>query len=75
MSCVAGDGIDNRYIISVVQITSVGEGKIMPSDGSAKFKCAYTAVVMKPFKGEVVDGKVTIVNKVSLSRRGTTTLD
>lgn len=56
---------DSRYIISVVQITSVGEGKIMPSDGSAKFKCAYTAVVMKPFKGEVVDGKVTIVNKVS----------
>ena len=75
MSCVAGDGIDNRYIISVVQITSVGEGKIMPSDGSAKFKCAYTAVVMKPFKGEVVDGKVTIVNKVSLSRRGTNTLN
>ena len=53
-----------------MQITSVGEGKIMPSDGSAKFKCAYTAVVMKPFKGEVVDGKVTIVNKVSFAHVG-----
>lgn len=53
-----------RYIIAVVAVTNIGTGRIMPSDGSAKFQCEYTAVVMKPFKGEVVDGKVTIVNKV-----------
>lgn len=53
------------YIIAVVAVTNIGTGRIMPSDGSAKFQCEYTAVVMKPFKGEVVDGKVTIVNKVS----------
>jgi len=52
------------YIISVVQVVSIGEGKILPSTGQARFKCTYTAVVMKPFKGEVVDGKVANVNKM-----------
>ncbi|TYJ58188.1 hypothetical protein B9479_001012 [Cryptococcus floricola] len=52
------------YIISVVQITDIGEGKIMPSTGQAKFKTGYTAIVMKPFKGEVVDAKVVNVNKM-----------
>lgn len=36
----------------------------MPSTGQARFKCQYTAIVMKPFKGEVVDGKVVNVNKM-----------
>ena len=53
-----------RYIISVIQITSIGEGKVLPSTGQARFRCTYTAVVTKPFKGEVVDGKVINVNKV-----------
>ena len=54
------------YIIAVVHISSVGEGKIIPSSGFARFKIAYTAVVMKPFKGEVVDGRVTTVTKMGL---------
>lgn len=58
---------DDRYIISVVSIDDIGEGKIMPGTGQARFKCSYTAIVMKPFKGEVVDGKVVNVNKVSSS--------
>jgi len=57
----------NRYIISVIHITNIGEGKIMPSTGQARFKTSYTAIVMKPFKGEVVDGKVINVNKVGLN--------
>jgi len=48
-----------------VTVNSIGEGKIMPGTGQARFKCQYTAIVMKPFKGEVVDGKVVNVNKVS----------
>lgn len=53
------------YIISVVHITSIGEGKLLPSTGQARFRTTYTAIVMKPFKGEVVDGRVVNVNKVS----------
>ena len=55
------------YIISVITVTSIGEGKILPSTGQARFKTSFLAVVMKPFKGEVVDGKVVNVNKVSVS--------
>jgi len=51
----------------VITITSIGEGKILPSTGQARFKTTYTAVVMKPFKGEVVDAKVVNVNKVGQS--------
>lgn len=37
----------------------------MPSTGQARFKTTFTAIVFKPFKGEVMDGKVSNVNKVS----------
>ena len=57
--------LTRRYIISVITITSIGEGKILPSTGQARFRTTYTAIVMKPFKGEVVDAKVVNVNKVS----------
>jgi DNA-directed RNA polymerase II subunit RPB7 len=49
----------------VIHISSIGEGKLLPGTGQARFKTNYTAVVMKPFKGEVVDGRVVNVNKVS----------
>jgi DNA-directed RNA polymerase II subunit RPB7 len=53
-----------RYIISVITIVSIGDAKILPSTGQARFRCKYTAVVMKPFKNETVDGKVVNVNKM-----------
>jgi DNA-directed RNA polymerase II subunit RPB7 len=56
----------SRYIVSVININSIGEGKVLPSTGQARFKTTYTAVVFKPFKGEVMDGRVTNVNKVCL---------
>lgn len=34
-------------------------------DGGAEFKIKYSAIVYRPFRGEVVDGVVTSVNKVS----------
>ncbi|ORY24861.1 RNA polymerase Rpb7 [Naematelia encephala] len=52
------------YIIAVIKIDSIGEGKVLPSTGQARFRTTYTAVVMKPFKGEVVDGRVVNVNKM-----------
>lgn len=32
--------------------------------GGAEFKVAYSAIVYRPFRGEVVDGIVASVNKV-----------
>ena len=55
------------YIIAVVSILDIGKGMVLPSSGQAEFVTKYRAIVFKPFKGEVVDGVVTTVNKVRMS--------
>lgn len=53
------------YIVKVLVIHTIGEGTILSGgDGKAEFNSVYTAIVMKPFKGEVVDALVTNVNKM-----------
>lgn len=51
------------YIIAVINVEDIGRGKIV--EGGAEFKVAYSAIVYRPFRGEVVDGIVGSVNKVS----------
>lgn len=51
------------YIIAVIKILDSGRGKVV--EGGAEFKITYTAIVYRPFRGEVVDGVVGSVNKVS----------
>ncbi|TIA75905.1 hypothetical protein E3P91_00210 [Wallemia ichthyophaga] len=52
------------YIIAVLSISDPGSGTVIPGVGTAEFVVKYTAIVYKPFKGEVVDGKVANVNKM-----------
>ncbi|CAE6452240.1 unnamed protein product [Rhizoctonia solani] len=52
------------YIIAVLGIVDVGKGMVMSGTGQAEFVTKYRAIVFKPFKGEVVDGVVTNVNKM-----------
>lgn len=54
------------YIVCVLDCMNidVGRGRIIPTTGMAEFEVKYRAVVWKPFKGEVVDGIVTTVNKM-----------
>ncbi|EPQ27053.1 uncharacterized protein PFL1_05337 [Pseudozyma flocculosa PF-1] len=52
------------YIIKVIGIKEVGQGKVMPGTGLAQFTSTYQAIVLRPFKGEVVDAKITNVNKM-----------
>lgn len=54
------------YIIAVVSILDIGKGMVLSGSGQAEFITRYRAIVFKPFKGEVVDGVVNNVNKVSL---------
>lgn len=54
------------YIISVLAITDVGSGLIVPGTGQAQFKVEYNAIVYKPFKNEVVDGVVNNVSKMGI---------
>ena len=52
------------YIIAVASIEDIGSGRIQEGIGMAEYIVRYKAIVFKPFKGEVVDAKVTTVNKV-----------
>jgi DNA-directed RNA polymerase II subunit RPB7 len=55
------------FIIAVLEIIDVGPGVVLPGNGQAEFKTRYKAIVFKPFKGEVLDGVVTNVLRVSYS--------
>ncbi|PVV01501.1 hypothetical protein BB560_004085 [Smittium megazygosporum] len=52
------------YIVTVLALVDIGPGTIIPGIGSAEFTVKYSAIVFKPFKGEVVDGVVNGVNKL-----------
>ena len=58
------------YIVKVLAIDSVGEGTVLPGEGLAVFNASYRALVLRPFKGQVVDAVVANVNKVGKSYRG-----
>ena len=54
------------YIISVVQITNKSQGLLKATTGFAAYTVTYTCLVLRPFRGEVMDVLVTSVSKVSL---------
>lgn len=53
------------YIITVLSLSNISKGKVLPGSGLAEFKVNYQAIVFKPYKGEVLDAIVTTVNKVN----------
>ncbi|RKP22493.1 hypothetical protein SYNPS1DRAFT_33589 [Syncephalis pseudoplumigaleata] len=52
------------YVVAVLHLSKMSRGRVLPNIGLADLHARYTAVVFKPFKGEVVDGIVTTVNKM-----------
>ena len=52
------------WIIAVVKIDEGGQGTIMDGTGAAQFQVKFSAIVYRPFPGEVVDAVVTSVNKL-----------
>ncbi|KAL7414078.1 RNA polymerase Rpb7 [Mrakia frigida] len=54
------------YIIKVLSILDHGTGKVLNGTGEAEFRTTYSAIVMKPFKGEDVDGIVNNVSKMGV---------
>lgn len=42
------------YIICVVDIIEISEGRVMPGTGIANYIVRYRTVVWRPFKGETV---------------------
>lgn len=52
------------YIIAVLNIRNISAGTIQPGTGMAEFIIKYSAIVLKPFKGETADGFVGQVNEM-----------
>lgn len=52
------------FVICVTEVIETGKGKIREGAGLVTFPMRYTAIVFRPFKGEVLDAVVTKVNKL-----------
>jgi DNA-directed RNA polymerase subunit E' len=49
---------DLGKVISVVNVTEIGEGVIIPGDGAAYYKSTFTLLVWKPELQELISGKI-----------------
>ena len=54
------------FVIAVTSIDNIGAGVIQSGTGFVTYPIKYRAIVFRPFKGEVLDGVVTQVNKVGI---------
>lgn len=52
------------YIIAVTEIIDIGRGYLHQHRGLATFLVKYRAIVLRPFRGEVVDALVSQVTKL-----------
>ena len=52
------------FVVCVTEVSETGKGKIREGGGLATFPIKFSAIVFRPFKGEVFDAVVTIVNKL-----------
>jgi len=52
------------FVVAVTGIENVGKGLIRDGTGYVTFPVKYRCVVFRPFKGEIVEAVVTMVNKV-----------
>ncbi|KAJ4824272.1 hypothetical protein Tsubulata_021243 [Turnera subulata] len=51
------------FVVAITGIESVGKGLIRDETGFATFPVKYQCVVFRPFKGEILEAVVTMVNK------------
>lgn len=60
---IEGTCTSSGYIISVLTIDRIGEGKILLS-GHISFEIEYQAIVLKPINGEIVDAPIVSSTKM-----------
>lgn len=44
----------DHFVICVMDMVDIGEGRVMPSSGHAEYTIKYRAIIWKPFRGETV---------------------
>ncbi|GMP89488.1 hypothetical protein CsSME_00041038 [Camellia sinensis var. sinensis] len=52
------------FVVAITGIENVGKGLIRDGTGFVTFPVKYQCVVFRPFKGEILEAVVTMVNKL-----------
>jgi DNA-directed RNA polymerase II subunit RPB7 len=61
---VAGYSGRHGFVVAVTAVETIGSGLIRDGTGFVTFPVKYQCVVFRPFKGEILESVVTMVNKV-----------
>ncbi|THC98499.1 hypothetical protein EYZ11_002007 [Aspergillus tanneri] len=56
----------DHFVICVMDMVDIGEGRVLPSGGQAEYTIKYRAIIWKPFRGETVDAIVTSVKPTGI---------
>ncbi|KAJ6172609.1 hypothetical protein N7470_001676 [Penicillium chermesinum] len=56
----------DHFVICVMDMVDIGEGRVIPSSGHAEYTIKYRAIIWKPFRGETVDAIVTSVKPTGI---------
>lgn len=57
----------DHFVICVMDMVDTGEGRVVPSSGSAEYTIRYRAIIWKPFRGETVWLNGCLCTTLSLS--------
>ena len=52
------------FVVAVTNVCDIGKGLIRDGTGFVTFPVKYDCVVFRPFRGEILESVVTMVNKV-----------
>ncbi|CAA7392942.1 unnamed protein product [Spirodela intermedia] len=52
------------FVVAVTKVESIGKGLIREGTGFVTFPVKYQCVVFRPFRGEILEAVVTLVNKM-----------
>ncbi|GKV38398.1 hypothetical protein SLEP1_g46313 [Rubroshorea leprosula] len=54
------------FVVAITGIENIGKGLIHDGTGFVTFPVKYQCLVFRPFKGEILEAVVTMVNKVTV---------
>jgi DNA-directed RNA polymerase II subunit RPB7 len=56
----------DHFVICVMDMMDIGEGRVIPGSGHAEYTIKYRAIIWKPFRGETVDAIVSSVKPTGI---------
>lgn len=62
----------DHFVVCVMDMVDIGEGRVIPSSGNAEYTIKYRAIIWKPFRGETVSAQAVepgVLNRTRLLPR------